>query len=183
MVAFRFTAKDGTQVVFREPVPKDAPQLMRFINEFVTEERSGLLINKRVSLRDERAWLRSWLSDISKRRGVMLIVEADGKIVGNCTINLLPWKSAHVGDTGIALSREIRGIGIGEALMTRCIELARRRMRGLEMLYLKAFDYNERAHALYKKMGFVETGRVPKANKEGGEYHDDVLMVKYLQNR
>lgn len=181
MVAFEFTAKDGTKLRFREPGPKDAAQLMMFINAFVSERRSGLLIDKSVGLSEERAWLKSWLDDIKKRKGVMLLVEADGRIVGNCTINRLPWKSSHVGDTGIALNRGIRGIGVGEALMTRTIELARRRMPGLEMLYLKAFDYNERARALYTKIGFVEVGRIPKANKERGEYHDDVLMVKHLR--
>jgi len=180
VVAFIFKAKDGAEVLFREPKSNDTVQLMRFINPLVTEERSGLLMNKRVSLEEETAWLKSWLSDIRKRKGVMLLVEVDGRIRGNCVITRLPWKTSHTADVGIALSHEMRGKGIGEALMTRTIELARKRMRGLEMLHLKSFDYNDRAQALYKKMGFVEVGRVPKANKEGKEYHDDVLMVKFL---
>jgi RimJ/RimL family protein N-acetyltransferase len=180
VVDFKFRAKDGTQVFFREPMPKDAVQFMRFINALVAEKRSGLLMNKRVSLEEETAWLKSWLADIRKRKGVMLLVEVDGIIMGNCVISRLPWKTSHGADVGIALSRRIRGKGIGEALMVRTIELARKRMRGLEMLHIKSFDYNERAQALYKKIGFVEVGRVPKANKDGEEYHDDVLMVKFL---
>jgi RimJ/RimL family protein N-acetyltransferase len=180
MVAFEFRAKDGTQVLFREPVQKDAAQLMRFINAFVAEKRSGLLINKKASLKEEIAWLKSWRADISKRKGVMLLVDVDGRIKGNCTVNRLPWKMAHTAEVGIALSLDMRGKGIGEALITKTIELARKRMRGLEMLHLKTFDYNERAQALYKRIGFVEVGRVPKANKEGEEYHDDVLMIKFL---
>ncbi len=153
---------------------------MRFINAFVTEEKSGLLINKRVDLKGEKAWLRGRLSDVRARKAVMLLVELDGRIVGNCDASRLQWKSSHVAEFGIALSREIRGRGIGEALMTKTIELAKMRMRGLEMLYLKAFAYNTRALALYKTLGFAEVGRIPWANKEGSEYYDDVLMVKYL---
>ncbi|MBU1914553.1 MAG: GNAT family N-acetyltransferase, partial [Candidatus Thermoplasmatota archaeon] len=171
----------GTRVLFREPRPKDAVQLMRFINALVVEKRSGLLMNTSVGLEDERAWLKSWRADIRRRKGVMLLVEVDGRIVGNCTVSRLPWKTSHAADVGIALSREMRGKGIGEALMINIIELARRRMRGLEMLHLKTLDYNERAQALYKRIGFIEVGRIPKANKEGKEYHDDVLMVKFLQ--
>jgi ribosomal protein S18 acetylase RimI-like enzyme len=110
----------------------------------------------------------------------MLLVEADGRIKGNCTVSRLVWKSSHMADAGIALSKDVRGRGIGEALMKETIELARKRMRGLEMIQLKAFDYNERALELYKKLGFVVVGRIPRANKEGKDYYDDVLMVKQL---
>ena len=180
MVVFRFTAGDGTVLIFREPGPSDAMQFMRFINAFVNERMSGILINKKATLKAQKAWLKGNMADIRRRKGVMLLAEKDGRIVGNCSASRMPWKSDHVADIGIALSKEIRGQGVGEALMTQTIELARGRMRGLEMLYLKVFDYNERAQALYKKLGFVEVGRIPKANKEGREYHDDVLMIRYL---
>jgi len=176
----KFTARDGTSVVFREPRTSDAKLLMDFINAFVAEPMSGLLINKRVHLKEERAWLRGWLADIRNRKGVMLLVEADGSVKGNCTVSRLVWKSSHMADAGVALSMDIRGKGIGEALLRETIELARKRMRGLEMIQLRAFDYNERALKLYKKLGFVVVGRVPRANKEGNDYFDDVLMVKYL---
>ncbi len=180
MVAFRFTAKDGTELVFREPGPNDSPKMMRFINAFVSEPRSGLLIDRKVTLAAEKIWLKAWLADVKHGRGVMLLVEKDGRMVGNCTASRLTWKNSHVADIGIALSKEIRGKGVGEALMIRTIELARKRMRGLEVLHLKAIAYNERARALYEKLGFVQVGRIPKANKEGQDYFDDILMLKFL---
>ena len=181
MIRHELTARDGTSVVFREPKPSDAKLLMDFINAFVAEPMSGLLINKRVHLKAEKVWLRGWLADIRNRKGVMLLVEADGRIIGNCTVSRLVWKISHMADAGIALSKNIRGRGIGEALLRETIELARKRMRGLEMIQLKAFDYNERALDLYRKLGFVVVGRIPRANKEGTDYYDDVLMVKNLK--
>ncbi len=180
MVAFRYTIKDGTELLFREPGPKDAPQLMRFINTFVSESKSGLLINKKMTLQSEKAWLKGWLEDIKDRKSVMLLVVNEGMIVGSSTVNRLSWKNAHCAEIGIALSREIRGKGVGEALLTKTIDLARGRMRGLEILHLKAIGYNERALALYKKLEFVEVGRIPRANKEGREYFDDILMIRFL---
>lgn len=180
MTKHRFTARDGTSVVFREPKPSDSKLLMDFINPFVAEPMSGLLINKRVRLKEEKAWLKGWLADIRSRKGVMLLVEEDGRIRGNCTVIRLVWKSSHMADAGIALSKDVRGRGIGEALLRETIELARKRMRGLEMIQLKAFGYNERALELYRKLGFAVVGRIPRANKEGKDYYDDVLMVKYL---
>ena len=180
MVVVKFTAKDGTKLIFREPCSGDAPKMMRFINAFVSEPRSGLLIDRKVTLAGEKVWLRGWLADIKRGRGVMLLVEKNARLVGSCTANRLLWKNSHAADIGIALSKEVRGKGVGEALMTRTIELARKRMRGLEMLHLKAIAYNERARGLYTKLGFVEVGRIPRANKEGLEYFDDILMIKLL---
>jgi len=177
---YRFTARDGTKVLIREPRPTDVRQLMDFINGFVKEPKSGLLIDKKVNLKEEKAWLKGWIADIRRREGLLLLVEVDGKIKGSCSVLRLKWKSSHVADLGIALSGDIRGKGIGEALMDKAITLARKRMRGLEIIQLKAFSYNERALEFYRKLGFVEVGRVPRVNKEGKNYYDDVLMTRSL---
>ena len=153
---------------------------MDLINSFVDEPRSGLLINKKVTLKEERAWLKSMLESIKDKKVVMLVVEVDGKIMGNCHLSRQNWKSIHVADFGIAISRRMQGKGIGEALMRQTIELARKRMRGLELVELRTVAYNKKAHGLYKKLGFFEVGRVPRATKEGGEYVDDLMMVKIL---
>jgi ribosomal protein S18 acetylase RimI-like enzyme len=65
--------------------------------------------------------------------------------------------------------------------MTRTIELAVSRMRGLEMIGLSAIDYNRAALSLYLKLGFVEVGRVPMSFKEGEKYFDEVLMMLQLE--
>jgi len=175
-----FTARDGNKVVFREPKKTDAKLLLEFINAFVDEPRSGLLINKKGTLKEERAWLKNTLESIKSRKEVMLVVEHDGKLVGNCSLNRQTWKSSHVADLGIAIGKEMRGKGIGEALIKRTIELAKKRMRGLELVTLKTFEYNKRAQGLYKKIGFFEVGKIPMGNKEGDEYFDDLVMVMRL---
>jgi RimJ/RimL family protein N-acetyltransferase len=154
---------------------------MRFINSVIVEPKSGILMNKKTTLKEEKEWLRSRLTGTKSRRTVDLAVEYDGRIVGNCDVNRLPWKHAHRADMGVALAREIRGRGVGEALMTRTIELAVSRMRGLEMIGLSAIDYNRAALSLYLKLGFVEVGRVPMSFKEGEKYFDEVLMMLQLE--
>ena len=88
----------------------------------------------------------------------------------------LPWKHSHRADIGVALKLEIRGKGVGEALMRRTMDLGIRRFRGLETVELSAFAYNDRALALYKKLGFEECARIPRSAKEGRMYFDEVLM-------
>lgn len=176
MVRYEHVASDGTRLVFREPVRGEAKACMSFINPFVDERRSGLLINKKVTLKDEERWLESQLSDIRSRLTVMLLVERDGRVVGSCHMHRLPGKHKHRAVLGVALQRDIRGKGVGEALMRRTMELGVKRFRGLETIELSSFAYNERAQSLYRKLGFKEFGRVPRSSKEDGEYFDEVMM-------
>ena len=101
-------------------------------------------------------------------------------MVGNCSIGRDKYKKSHRAGFGIALSKEARGKGIGTALAQRTIELARKRMRGLEMIGLTVINYNARAQELYKKLGFVEVARIPRSVKEGKEYFDEYVMYLYL---
>lgn len=176
MVRHLHVASDGEEYVFREPTPGDARKYMEFINSFVREPMSGLLINKRITLKEEEAWLSGRLADVRARNAVMLTVERKGKVLGNCDINRMPWKHSHRAMLGIALVKDARGKGIGEALMRRTLELAARRMPGVESVDLSAFDYNDRALSLYRKVGFREYARIPKSAREGAEYIDEVLM-------
>lgn len=180
MQRYAFTAKDGKKVVFREPKSTDARLLMDFINGFVGEEKSGLLIDKKANIREERHWLRQRIREMKKKQTVMLLVECDGRIVGNCDVRRRVWKESHRAVFGIALSSEARGRGIGEALIRRTISLAKQRMRGLEAIDLAVIDYNERAKGLYSKVGFVKVARMPRAIKEDREYFDEDWMVMRL---
>ncbi len=177
MQRYTFTAKDGTKVVFREPRPSDARALMNFINGFVGQERSGLLISKKTTIREERKWLRERLNEIKAKKTVMLLVELDGRVVGNSDVNRRIWKESHRAVFGIALSREIQGKGIGEQLIRRVVGLAKQRMKGLERVDLQVIDYNDRAKGLYRKVGFVKVARLPEAIKEDKEYFDEDWMV------
>jgi putative acetyltransferase len=183
MVSHRFRAKDGSSVVFREPRPADAKELMRFINEFADESMSGIIVNKKTTLRDERKWLAERLKEIKNKETVMLVVDSGGRILGNCDVNRYRYKRSHRALFGIALSREIRGKGVGEALMRKTIDLARQRLKGLEFIDLSAMNYNDRALNLYKKVGFVELARIPDAMKEGDMYVDETLMMLPLKRR
>ncbi len=181
MVRFSFTTKDGMEVIFREPERTDAILLVRFVNRIVHEPMSGLMINQRLGIKYERKWLKGLLKEISARREVTLLVEVDGSIAGSCSVTRKRYKEQHRAELGIALRKDIRGKGIGEALMTITIQLVRRRMKGIEQIDLKTFSYNKRALRLYEKLGFKKTGFVPQAAKEGKRYYGEHVMVLYLK--
>ena len=177
VVQLKLTSKDGDEVVIREPCMSDARALMRYINSVIREGKSGIVLDRPVTLKQEEEWLRARLDEMKKRATVMLVAELDGKIVGNCHISRKMWKERHRALVGVALMDSARGKGIGRALMQHTMDLAIRRMRGIESFELSVLDFNERAQALYRSLGFREVGRIPQAVKEEDGYADEMIMV------
>jgi ribosomal protein S18 acetylase RimI-like enzyme len=85
---------------------------------------------------------------------------------------------SHVGYLGIGIKAGYRGIGIGTQIMQTLMEESKK--AGLKILVLDSFATNKEAQALYKKVGFRETGRIPKAVYKNGKYIDMVRMTREL---
>lgn len=98
-----------------------------------------------------------------------------GRVVGWCDITP-PGRPvyAHGGILGIGVLPAWRGKGTGRRLMAATLAAAR--ARGLKRVGLTVYDHNERAAALYRKMGFAVEGRQRKACLIDGVYHDVILM-------
>lgn len=178
-----FAAKDGAVVVFREPTRADAKAMMRFINSVIRETRSGVVMDRPVTLKGEDEWLKARLDEMRRRSEVMLVAEADGKIVGNCHISRRMWKERHRALIGVVLSKAVRGKGIGKAIMTECMHVAEKRMSGIESFELDVLEYNKAARMLYERLGFVEVSRMPDAVKEDGRYIDESTMVLRVKDK
>ena len=61
----------------------------------------------------------------------------------------------------LALAPEVRGKGTGSKLLARAEEVARE--MGLAGVYLDTYDFQ--APGFYKKLGYSEVGRLPKAGQ------------------
>lgn len=81
-------------------------------------------------------------------------------------------KVRHIGHLiGMMVRRELRGAGIGAALLGACIAEARR-TPGLEILTLTVTAGNVSATKLYDRAGFVRFGTLPRAIRVGERYLD-----------
>lgn len=102
----------------------------------------------------------------------------DGRVVGHCDL-----KGANIpGDLhrctlGIALEVGYRDRGRGRAMLEAAIAWARPQLAYID---LGVFGANLRAQALYKKLGFVEVGRIDDRFRVDGESIDDILMTLAL---
>ncbi|MGB9756228.1 MAG: GNAT family N-acetyltransferase, partial [Candidatus Bathyarchaeales archaeon] len=52
---------------------------------------------------------------------------------------------------------------------------------GLKVLTLSAFATNRRAIHVYEKVGFVQTGVIPRKHFKDGKYIDEIIMTKLLE--
>jgi ribosomal protein S18 acetylase RimI-like enzyme len=102
----------------------------------------------------------SALRDVGARvqTGEVLVVEADGRLVGCVTLSIGLTSLSHVEDPEAAtirmlgVSASARGRGIGEALVRRCIEEAH--VRGCKRVRLDTRTSMSSAHRLYARLEF-----------------------------
>ena len=112
---------------------------------------------------------------------IEIVAVVDGEVAGTAGIEAVgaKYKLKHRAELGIAILKEYWGLGLGKALMEACIECAKE--AGYTQLELNAVAENERAVALYKKMGFVEYGRNPRGfNSRVSGYQEVVYMLLEL---
>lgn len=103
----------------------------------------------------------------------------DGKLAGIAGFSVQEGsKQAHKGLLWAMYVRDVaRGLGLGKILVAAVLDHARGRV---EMVQLTVVSENEAARRLYEAMGFVEYGFERRGLKQDGRYHDEVLMVKFL---
>jgi ribosomal protein S18 acetylase RimI-like enzyme len=111
----------------------------------------------------------------------LVAVTGDGAVVGFTRLaRPTPVASnAHVWQIqGLAVSDEVRGMGVGRLLVRAAVAEARR--RGALRLSLRVLGHNTPARRLYESEGFVVEGVQPREFLLDGEFVDDVLMGRAL---
>jgi RimJ/RimL family protein N-acetyltransferase len=172
--------KDGRECVLRPTHPDDSADMIEYMRRTAGETEFLLRYPDEVSftLEQEQQLLGSILNDPGN---VMMVAVVDGRVAGNASINGIGAKRKirHRCSLAIALYRDYWGLGIGTAMIGYLTELARQ--IGFSQIDLEVVAENEQALALYRKCGFVESGRRVNALKfDDGTYHDEILMIKKL---
>ena len=130
---------------------------------------------------EETRWFSHLYESVQEGGAVACVAEVDGKAVGLCTVlRAGPGagsETAHVGGLGVLVRDDVRGKGVGRAL----IEETLRRCRGkFELVTLAVFVDNERAKRLYLSLGFQRYGTLPRSIKRGDRYIDEELMYRFV---
>lgn len=173
--------KSGKTVSFRYPTIKDAKILMEYINKISAEKSFILLQGEQQTLEEEQQWLKSKIESISKNECVFILAFIDDKLVASSEITLKPLARKHVGSFGITVSIDYRGEGIGKILMDLVIKESIKNIKDLKIIELEVFSNNPIAQELYKKIGFIEFGRLPEGIKHKESFIDAILMYKKVR--
>jgi len=172
-----FTLKDGRKALIRAPRWEDLDDLMDLINSLVRED-AFILREREVDRVEEAEWLAKKLVSREKGELIHFVAEVDGKVVASAEIIKRRGHQKHVGVLGIAVKSGYRGLGIGTKLIEVLLEEAKK--QGLKVIVLDVYEKNLPALNLYRKMGFKEVGRIPKAIFWKGRYIDDIKMARIL---
>ena len=160
------------------PVFKDGGE----VTELLWDKGNTVETDYLLTYSDENRFTASQEADFLQRKtdsanNVEIIAVVDDVVAGTAGIDALGMrdKIKHRAVFGIAITKEFWELGIGKYLMEACIECARE--AGYLQLELEVVAENERAVEMYKRAGFIEYGRNPKAFRlRTGEYQELIDM-------
>ena len=181
--AREFVLKDGRRVIVREAEVADSEAFLQYGQEVFKDDKYFMTTKEEAkewwSIEKTTDRIKGYIDQQGK---VLLVAVMDGRIVGSIEVECgSKRRTRHVGQIGMTVLAEYRGIGVGTALMASVIAWARKDAI-IEKLALSVFATNKAAGGLYKKLGFEEEGREIRKIKLGeGKYVDTVLMYKFVK--
>lgn len=178
---FKGLSEKGKEIIIRYPKLDDAKLMWEYINTLSKERTFIGYQGEEISLEEEVAFLTSQLENITKKKGIMLLVISEEKVVGVSAITSKRLIEKHIGVFGISIALEFRGEGIGSKLMELVIKEATENIPELEMITLGVFANNPLAKEMYTKFGFVEYGMLPKGIKLEQGHQDHIFMYKKVK--
>lgn len=172
--------KDGRYATFRSPLPEDSAEMIEFLKTCAGE--TDFILRYPEECTETEAQGAAYLENINNSEsGVMIVCVVAGKIAGNCQIAFhRRIKTRHRASVAIGLRKQYWGLGIGTAMFEEMIELAGN--YGVSQLELEFIEGNERAKALYEKMGFeIIAEKADAIRLKDGTSLKEYTMVKKLK--
>ncbi len=164
--------QNSPHLTFRLTQLEDAPFLLEWLSD-----PNIMRWFPMYDLREVEDAVRIWIGYSKIETGVTALW--DGAPCGMANLYIQPYKKqAHTCLFSIILQEEMRGKGVGTALLEYLMKYAKERFK-IEILHLEVYDGNPARH-LYEKLGFKEYGRQEKFIKEDGKYSAKVFMQRML---
>ncbi|MFZ3054909.1 MAG: GNAT family N-acetyltransferase [Minisyncoccales bacterium] len=167
--------KLNQKIEIRPPKISDLNSLLAMINSLV-EEKAMITIQKKQTLKQEKEYLEGIIKD---KEGVHLFLIINGEVMGNARVGRLKSIENHIGQLGISVKKEARGLGLGEKLFREVMNKAIKKFK-LKIITLDVHMKNKIAQNLYKKMGFEKVGIIKGGARHYGKYEDSMIMAKYI---
>lgn len=174
----RFTLKNGEEVVIRLPMTGDARSFMKYINSLV-KGRAKILLQKKVSLQEEKKWLADVISKSRKGDIVHVCCTVGDKIVASMAVTKGPYAKNITGTLSFGVIKEYRRLGIMKKAFRIIERLAKE--SGIEVIESTYCANNFPSEKLHKYFGFKIVGMIPKSINHHGKRTDLVIVYERLK--
>lgn len=176
----KFFSKSGAGITVRSANVNDASAILSLAKSVMEEEIYQLTsaAEFKMTIEAEENWIRNHFDNPNH---LILVAVLGGEIIGMLDFsNGHRQRIAHTGEFGMSVAKDFRGQGIGSLLLSALFEWATNN-KTIEKINLSVHSNNERAIALYKKMGFeIEGVRKKDLKYKDGQYIDTVVMGKFV---
>ncbi len=162
----------GERIILRAWERADLDTFWRWFND--AEITAMVMGNSFPSLtRDQEA--RFFDEGVDEPYRWSIVTRAEGRLIGNCDLHGISWEH-RCAEVGIVIGeKDCWSQGYGREALGLLLKIGFVGM-GLNRVWLRHVDVNERAHRSYLAAGFRDEGRFRQANYLAGAYHDDVIM-------
>jgi RimJ/RimL family protein N-acetyltransferase len=157
----------------------DLPRVVSWLAD--PQVREGISFFMPLSLEDEVKWFEAMKTNEPARQILAIdarAAEADGPgwvHIGSTGFIELNWR-ARLAELGIMIgNRDYWSRGYGTDAVRTLVDFGFGELN-LNRIYLRVFDFNQRAIRCYEKAGFGLEGRLRQGHYHDGRYHDVLIM-------
>jgi RimJ/RimL family protein N-acetyltransferase len=174
-VAQHATLKNNLPLTLRRAEPRDAEQVLTFLNQVAGESENITFAPGEfgLSVEEERDILQQTTESPTS---LYIIAEVAGEIAGTLTFSAgkRP-RLQHAGEFGTTVLRRYWNLGIGSRMLAYLIDWARQTST-IRKINLRVRVDNLPAIHLYEKYGFVQEGRLTREFYLHGQFVDAYMM-------
>lgn len=177
----KFNTKAGKEVILQVVAENDLELLLQFINDLIQEDTYIYReTDSPVTLEEEKTWLTNTMEEMKHNNQFYFVAKTEGKIVGVGNVVRGWMREREQGTFRMSIAKEYRDQGIGNEIIQVAIDNA----KNMGLRLLKGWIFADDVKALYlaKKMGFIETGRLPESIYYKNQYIDEILVYRKLDD-
>lgn len=174
----RYFEVKGLAYTIRSAVADDAEQLSA-VRLQIDGETENMDRDRGEAFIDPAGFKEIIRTDTERPRNLFLVAEAKGRIVGFSRCEGTDLKRfSHKVEFGVCVLQAYWGYGIGNNLLKESLAWADR--NGIRKVTLNVLETNEKAVALYKKLGFEIEGVLQKDKLlSNGLYYNTIMMGRW----
>ena len=171
----------GEKVFLRSYEKKDIERAHKLFNDLEVQFYLAPGPIYPLSYQEEEKFVESFMGR-EKEKGYNFAIETlEGEYIGGCGYFGLSRKNGTV-EVGITIAdKDYWGKGYGTDAMKVLINFLFYELN-VRKITLHVFAFNERAIRCYRKLGFLEEGRLRENMFRNGRYHDDIIMSLFRQD-